>query len=173
MHLAMNFAVFQLGWFSSVLGGANQLPWIGPVAVLVAVLIHLSRAERPQAELLLILSCGTIGAVFDSMLVAAGWIVYPSGVFFELAAPYWIIAMWMLFATTLNVSMQWMRARPVLAALMGLIAGPLTYLAGEKLGGLQFVNAAAALTALAIGWAVMMPVLMRLATRLNGVRVTQ
>ena len=78
--------------------------------------------------------------------------------------------MWMLFATTLNVSMQWLRARPLLAALMGFVAGPLSYVAGEKLGGMTFVNETAALAALAIGWAVMMPLLMRLATRLNGVR---
>ncbi len=173
MHMFMNFAAFQVGWFSSVIGGASQLPWIGPVAVMLAILLHLYFARRPQAELMLIVSCGLIGAAFDSLLVAAGWVSYSSGIFFEYAAPYWIIAMWMLFATTLNVSMRWMNGRPVLAAAMGLVAGPMSYVAGNKLGAIEFVNETAALAALAVGWAVMLPLLMRLAERLNGVRVTQ
>jgi len=173
MHLLMNVAAFKVAWVSSVFGGAQQLPWLGPIAVLVAVVLHLQRAQRPQSELMLILSCGLIGALFDSFLVAVGWVAYPSGVFFEFAAPYWIIAMWMLFATTLNVSMQWMRERPLLAATVGFFAGPLSYLAGQRLGAIQMVDQTAAMLALAIGWAVMMPVLMGLATRMNGMRTAQ
>ncbi len=173
MHFFMNIAAFKVGWLSSVVGGASQLPWIGPVAVLLAISLHLYFARRPQSELMLIVSCGLIGAAFDSFLVTAGWVSYSSGVFFEYAAPYWIIAMWMLFATTLNVSMQWMSGKPLLAAVMGLVAGPLSYIAGNKLGAIEFVNETAALSALAVGWAVMLPLLMQLAERLNGVRATQ
>ena len=169
MHLLLNIAAFKVGWISSVMGGAMQLPWIGPVAVLLAVALHLNFARRPRSELLLIVSCGLIGASFDSLLVAAGWVSYSSGVFFEYAAPYWIIAMWMLFATTLNVSMQWMRYRPVMTAVIGFVAGPMSYIAGEKLGAINFVNETAALVGLAVGWAIMLPLLTRLASRLDGV----
>ena len=31
MHFVMNFAAFQVGWFSSVIGGASQLPWISDI----------------------------------------------------------------------------------------------------------------------------------------------
>ncbi len=173
MHFVMNLAAFKVGWLSSVVGGANQLPWLGPIAVLVAVSLHLYRAERPQRELLLIGTCGVIGAAFDSMLVSTGWVSYSSGVFLENAAPYWIIAMWMLFGTTLNVSLQWLKANPLVAALTGLIAGPLSYLAGQKLGGIELVNQPAALATLAVGWALMMPLLMQLATRMDGVRAVR
>jgi hypothetical protein len=136
---------------------------------LIAVAFHLVRAERPRPELLLILSAGVIGAFFDSLLVIAGWVTFPSGMFSEILAPYWIITMWMLFATTLNLSMRWMRGRPGLAAAFGFVGGPLAYLAGHKIGGIQFVDQMTALAVLAIGWAVIMPLLMRLGELLDGI----
>ncbi len=76
--------------------------------------------------------------------------------------------MWMLFATTLNVSMRWLRGKPVLAAAFGFFGGPAAYLAGQKLGGIVLVEQTTALAALAIGWACMMPVLMWLSENLDG-----
>jgi hypothetical protein len=84
-------------------------------------------------------------------------------------APYWIVTMWMLFGTTINLSMRWMRGKPLLASAFGLVGGPLAYLAGHKIGGIQFVDQAAAIAMLAVGWAVMMPLLVRLGERLDGV----
>jgi len=74
----------------------------------------------------------------------------------------------MLFGTTLNVSMRWMRGKPRLAAFFGLYGGPAAYIAGQALGGIVLTNQVAALAALAIGWAVMMPILMWLSENLDG-----
>lgn len=168
MFMLINFAAFEIAWLSSVIGGAQQMPWLGPVAVCIALAIHLSAARNRFEEVVLVLSCALIGAFFDSLLVAAGWVTYPSGLFSDYIAPYWIITMWMLFATTLNVSMRWLRGKPWLAAFFGLCGGPTTYLAGQKLGGIVLVNPAAAYLALAIGWAIIMPVLMWLSENLDG-----
>ena len=81
MFLLINFAVFQLAWLSSVLGGAMKMPWLGPVAVLVALTIHFKAARRPFEEFVLVISCALIGAAFDSMLVAMAWVTYPAGLF--------------------------------------------------------------------------------------------
>ena len=172
MLLILNVLAAQIGWFGSVFGGAHQMPWIGLLAALVALSIHFFYARRPAEELILILSCAAIGAIFDSALVAAGWVGYYSGQFSDVMAPYWIITMWMLFATTLNVSMRWLRGRATLAAIFGLIGGPLAYIGGEKLGGIDLVNQFAALAALAIGWAVMMPILVWLAETFDGMSET-
>ena len=168
MQVFINFIAFQFGWFSSVLGAARDMPWIGPLVFLVVLLIHLRQARRPELELGLVIACGLIGTWFDSLLVAFGWVAYPSGQFRSFMAPYWIITMWMLFATTLNSSMGWLRGRLVLASVMGGVAGPMSYVAGQKLGGIEFVEFGAAIAALAIGWAVLMPVLTVLAERLDG-----
>jgi hypothetical protein len=169
MSLLINIAAFKLGWLSSVIGGAQDLPWLGPMVVSFAVAFHLFRAQRPSSEFVLIVSCGLIGAVFDSALVAAGWVTYPSGMFSEVMAPYWIVTMWMLFGTTINQSMRWMRSRPLFASAFGFVGGPLAYVAGHKIGGIQFVDQPAAVAMLAVGWAVIMPLLMHLGERLDGV----
>lgn len=168
MFFLVNFAAFEIAWLSSVIGGAREMPWLGPLAVLVALAIHLSAARKPVDEVLLILACTFIGAGFDSLLVASGWVSYKTGLFSEYLAPYWIITMWMLFATTLNVSMRWLRGRPRVTALLGLAGGPMTYLAGEKLGGIVLLNPVVAMLALGIGWAVILPALMRLSETLDG-----
>lgn len=168
MLLITNIVVFQVAWLSSVVGGAQQMPWLGPVTVLVALMIHLKAARKPLEEIVLVITCALIGAAFDSMLVAAGWVTYKSGLFSSYLAPYWIITMWMLFATTLNVSMRWMRGKPKLIALFGFYGGPAAYIAGQELGGIVLTNQVAALVALALGWAVMLPFLMWLSENLDG-----
>jgi hypothetical protein len=168
MQLLVNFIAFQFGWFSSVLGAARDMPWLGPAVFMAVLLLHLKQARRPGLELGLVVACGIIGTWFDSVLVASGWVTYPSGQFSPMMAPYWIITMWMLFATTLNRSLGWLRGRLLLATALGGVAGPASYLAGEKLGGIVFVEPMLAISALAVGWAVLMPVLMLLAERLDG-----
>lgn len=167
-RILLNFVAFQLGWFACVLGGASDLALAGTLAVAVVVGVHLALARRPGPEALLIAAVATVGLAWDSALVALGLMIYPSGNFAPGLAPHWIVAMWALFATSLNLSMGWLKGRPWLAALFGAVGGPLAYLAGERLGGLQMPDPVAALGAQAMGWAVILPLLTRLAARLNG-----
>lgn len=172
MQILINILGFKIGWMSSVLGGAREMPWLGPAVLLAVLVLHLRQANRPDLEFGLALACGIIGVWFDSILAASGWVAYPSGQLAPNIAPYWIIAMWMLFATTLNRSMSWLKGRPALAAAMGAVTGPLSYYAGSRLGGIEFVSPVAATVALAVGWALIMPVVVLLAERLNGFEAT-
>ena len=52
--------------------------------------------------------------------------------------------------------------------MLGGIAGPLAYLAGVKLGAMVFLQPLAATIALAVGWALAMPWLAWMASRLDG-----
>ena len=164
----VNYVAFQAGWFACVIGAANGLPIIGLVVVLLAVLLHLSWATRPLRELQLLTICALIGLTFDSMLLATGWISYPDSILVMGLAPPWIVAMWVIFGSTLNLSMSWLRGRSWLAAIFGAIGGPLSYLAGQKMGAISLVNQSAALTALAIGWAIILPLITALATHFDG-----
>ena len=76
--------------------------------------------------------------------------------------------MWGVFATTLNLSLRWLKGRWFIAILSGAIAGPLAYYAGARLGGVVFTEQMTALIALSLGWAVLMPLLMALSQRLDG-----
>ena len=163
-----NFILFQIGWFACVLGGAHDRPWLGAGIALTIVAWHVGRAARPREELILVLLSGGIGAVADSVPVAVGWVRYASGTVVAGAAPVWLVTMWMLFATTLNVSLRWLRRDPLVAIGLGAVGGPLAYWGGARLGAMEFAAPVAATAALAFGWAVLTPVLVRLARRFDG-----
>jgi hypothetical protein len=97
-------------------------------------------------------------------------VTFPNGMLVEGTAPHWMVALWMMFATTLNVSLAWMKRSLLLAAALGATGGPLAYWAGAALGGLSFAPGydARALWFLAIGWGVLTPALVLLARRWNG-----
>ena len=170
MATFMNFILFQVAWFACVLGGAHEAPWVGPAVVAGVAAYHLSRAPNPKAEFSLLALAAVIGAAFDSALAATGWLSYPSGQWHPMLAPYWMVALWVAFATTLNVSLSWLKGRLLLALAFGAVGGPLAYFAGAKLGGVTFHEPALALTALAFGWATITPTLVLIATQLDGWR---
>ncbi len=170
MRLLINIVVYQLCWLACILGGASGLPLAGVAAVALAVGWHLYLADDPRPEIALLVIAGVVGAAWDSLLVAAGWLVYPSGTLLAGTAPYWIVALWVGFATTFNLSLRYFKRRLWLAALLGAIGGPLAFLAGERLGGVVFTDTTIALAALALGWSVLMPLMMLAARRLNGFR---
>jgi len=167
-RIVINFIAFQVAWLACVLGGAHEQALAGTLFVGGVIVLHLVLAQRRLPEVALIAFAACIGFIWDSWLVAAGLMNYPAGNFAPGFAPYWIIAMWALFATSLNLSMAWLKGRLKLAALFGAIGGPLAYLAGERLGGVQIPDPVLALGMQALGWAVLLPLLTRLASRLNG-----
>jgi len=165
--IAFNVVLFQLGWFACVLGAANDLPALGPIVVLGVVAWHLLSSKQPGAEFALVVAAVVIGALFETLLVWGGWTRFENGVPAAGLPALWMIAMWPLFATTLNVSLRWMRGRPVLAALFGLIGGPLAYFGGAQLGALELATLSVALTVIGLGWALLTPALLLLASRLD------
>ena len=168
MNVLINAVAFKIAWVSTIFGGANELPMLGPLVILVAVSIHLFRSAEPHRELTLVVIAGFIGLVWDSIMVAAGWVSYASGTIIAGLAPYWIVAMWMLFATTLNITFRFLHTKFGLAVLLGGIFGPLSYFAGASAGAVTLNEPFIALSALSIAWAVLMPTLIWLARQLDG-----
>jgi len=170
MPVLVNFLLFQAGWFLCVWGGAQHLPWLGVGATAMIVCLHAYAAPRPGVELALVAGVAVLGLAWDSALVAAGLFVYPSGNVLAATAPVWIVAIWALFATTLNVSLRWLKTRLWLAALLGAGGGPAAYYAGAQLGGVALGNVPVALLAQAAGWTFIMPLLVAMSNRLDGMR---
>lgn len=164
--IALNVTLFKLGWLSVVFSAAAGLPEIGVAAVALVTLIHLQRASRKGDELVVLAAAGLIGLAWETFLVQVGALSYSQTGAGEALAPYWIVSMWVLFATTLNVSMNWLRKNLVVAAVAGAIGGPLSFLAGEKIGAVTVHDAGVWL--IALGWAVLLPIVAALAGRYNG-----
>ena len=64
--------------------------------------------------------------------------------------------------------MNWLKARMVWAAVLGAVSGPLSYWAAVRMGAATFDKPLAAVAALALGWAAIMPLLLMLAKRNDG-----
>ena len=165
----LNFVIFQIGWFSCVLGAANGSPWLGPLVASAVVLFHLLTSEKAINEVRLVLIAVTIGLVCDGLLLNSGWIKYNSASAYAGIAPYWILAMWAIFATTLNLSMSWLKDNLLLSSILGMIFGPLSYFAGQRLGAIEIQDFGSSVIALSIIWAVAMPLLMFAASRFDSV----
>jgi len=168
--LIFNLALFQIGWWALVLSAAQGRPLIGLVIVALILAWHLGLVRPLASEALLIGLAALIGLSFDSLLIATGWVSFgpPTPVAAPTTAlpPPWMVALWANFATTLNLSLVGLQSRPGLAALLGLVGGPLAYWGGASLGAMTFVSPLPALIALALGWALLTPLLLALAATL-------
>lgn len=161
-----NFLLYQIVWFTCILGGAGGLPLIGIGLALLICALHLAMARRPATELKIILLTGLLGGAWEYLVVNQGWVRY-AGAGNSGFAPAWIIALWLAFATTFNVSLRWLQDRLALASALGLIGAPLAWLAGQRMGALELAEPRQALVMIGAGWAVLMPMLLYLTRRLT------
>ena len=166
-----NFVVFQTAWVAAVLGAAHDVPLWGTAAVAAAIGWHLAVSARPAQEARLVALACVLGFVVETAAVWQGHVSYPSGQPFATLAPYWMVALWGLLAIALNVTMRWLKPRLWLAALFGAVGGPMSFVGGVKLGGAAFVHETAALATMACVWALLMPALVWVSNRLDGVAV--
>ena len=164
----VNFVAFQLGWFACVLGAAHAYPWLGVWVAIVIVAGNIAWSARPFAEAGFIALALLAGAAWETLLLASGALQYSAGSLLPGLPPPWILALWALFASTLNVSLGWLQGRWLLAAVLGGLSGPASYWAGARLGALNIVDPLIFVLMLAAGWAVLTPALLALARRLSG-----
>jgi hypothetical protein len=159
----VSLVAFYLCWFACVGGAARGVPWVGPLAVALYVILHLrtipSGAERTRQAWLLA-AAGGAGYAADSILVLSGVLTFPPHAVLGWPSTVWMVALWVLQAAVLGGVMSWMRDRFVLAAALGAVGGPLAYLAGERMGAAMLGPARpVALAAIAVEWALAMPLL--------------
>jgi len=169
MRRLLNFAMFYLGWFACVVGAARGHLWLGPAMVAAFLFVHLSLAANRAQETRLVLVIGFFGFVVDTLQASAGLYAFTHSRVAPWLCPLWMVALWMIFATTLNASMAWLAGRFGLAAALGALCGPVSYLAGARLGAIELSsNPLASLGGIAIVWAVAMPALLAIRDRLSN-----
>jgi hypothetical protein len=160
----INFVSFYVGWVACVAGAGRGRTMLGPVVV--AALLALQLLLRPHAarEALLILVVGVLGWTVDTTQALLGVFSFGTTSPVPWLCPLWLVAVWMMFATTLTASMRWLNGRYAVAALFGAAGGPLSYYYGLRLGAIEFnTNIVITLVTLAVVWAAVMPVLVWLA----------
>jgi hypothetical protein len=167
MALLVNFIGFQVGWFACVLGAANDKELLGMIIALGVIIFHAVTQDDSRKELKLVLVAVVIGLFWETWVLNLDILRYPSHPDALFWPPSWLIMMWALFATTINLSMGWLKSRWALAVLMGAVFGPLAFIGGEKLGAVVFLDSTLSIITLSVGWGLLMPLLLWTAERIN------
>ena len=161
MHPIVNFVAFYVGWLVCVAGAGRGWTWAGPVAVSALLLVHLTWSPHRAHEAALVFAAGVLGFAVDTLQASAGLYAFTGTSVFPWLCPPWMVALWALFASTLNSSMAWLAGRYRLAVVLGALCGPLSYLAGERLGAITLSSSTpTSLGGIAVVWALAMPALL-------------
>tara|TARA_B100000519_G_scaffold182129_1_gene174886 strand:+ start:159 stop:680 length:522 start_codon:yes stop_codon:yes gene_type:complete len=139
MKNIFNIIGFQVSWWGCVLGVKSGMTYLGPLLMLCFLTVHIVRFLDNYSEIKLIILFGIIGTIIDTSMAYSEILIYngkytPETFF----APLWITSMWCGFSATINHSLQWLRHRYFASVLLGVVSGPLSYLAGIKFGAIEF-----------------------------------
>jgi hypothetical protein len=153
-----NYIGLQVGWMACAIGAAQEMAWLGPLVVALYLGLHIYWSPKRIMELRFIVLAGLIGLVVDSLKKITGLISYAGDIPIAWLAPPWIIAMWLLFSTSMNGSLSWLKGRYMLAVILGAIFGPLSYVSGARLGAAEFnFNFWITIGILAVVWGLVVP----------------
>jgi hypothetical protein len=167
----INYALYQIGWFACVLGGASHRPWTGFLVAMILVGVHLALSVERSLEVRLVIRATAVGAVVEAIQIATGTYRFTSGTVSDALAPPWLLAMWAQFATTFRFSLRSVIMRPVPAVLFGAAGGPLAFLVGDRLGAVTLLPPLAyGLFRLSICWAMALVVFSAVVRRVTGPR---
>lgn len=156
-----NVLGYQCAWWSCVASAAADRPALGMAASAAFALATLALGGRWREDLRTLAIALPLGFGMDSAFAASGWLVYAAGPWSPLA-PGWIAAIWVAFAMTLNHSLAFLRSHLPIAAVLGLLGAPLAYsTAARGFGVLAFADPAPqVLVALALAWALLLPLVL-------------
>ena len=159
----LNVTIYQVGWFCCVLGTAWGFPIAGALSGLSLAGLHLLLSVSRKNEALLMLAACLLGILVDSVQQALGLFTFTRDPTWPLWLPLWVFVIWAQFATLFHYGLHWLSGRYLLAAMLGLVGGPLAYWAGIRMGAASFGdNPPLTLVTLAMVWAMVMPLLCRL-----------
>jgi len=167
MYRFVNALGFHAGWWACVasVGFDRQAEALAFCAALVAA--HLRHCASPAKEMQLAVLAMAVGIAVDSTLQYFSVIRF-LGLSVAGLSPLWLWMLWVLFATTLNSSLGFLQTFSwKVSAAMGLVFGPVSYIAGAKLGAADFDYSTAHILALAVIWMVVLPALVRVARQMQ------
>lgn len=162
-----------MGWFVCIAAVRYDLEIPALLFCSALVVAHFYFTHSPRKEFKLALMCLGLGIVMDSSLQYFsvihfyGWSLNPF-------SPFWLWMIWVMFALTLNASLSFLQNHHwLLSALAGLMFGPLSYLAGTKLGAAAFNETLLPTAVLAFIWMITLPLLVFISkTLLSQTEVT-
>jgi hypothetical protein len=163
----INLLAYQTTWLIAVTGARHGMTWPAGLAAAILCAGHIATSSYRGLDVRLIALSALLGAFLDGFFASTGLLQYspPNPAVPLVAAPLWILALWIAFSTTLTRSLGWLRGQMGLTVLFGAVGGPLSYLAAARGWAVIAFPAPAwrGLIGLSIGWAVAFAILVRAA----------
>jgi hypothetical protein len=137
----LNSTCYTLGWFWCVYCGIYVHPFLafsGGI-LLIVLQLFITKLFEPNlysSDLVLALSATLLGILLEMVFISIGIVHYAGA--YSIFPPIWIIPLYPLFALVINHSLKLIKKSYLLAFLLGFAGAPLSYIAGQKLGGLTF-----------------------------------
>jgi hypothetical protein len=127
---------FQVVWFACAWGISHQYPLLPLLLSLVYLNTFMSKQSDKKAAYLFLGKFLILGFIVDSLMGALGLMTfmssYPQPL--EWVQPWWLSFIWLCFAASAKSSFSWLEKRRLIAVILGVIAGPIAYLSGQKFG---------------------------------------
>ncbi len=155
-YKVINLLLFQAIWFTAAFGQSQYL-WI--LGLLLGALVILP--QHMMKEIKVVLLCGGLGIAMDSVLALSGILII-SDTNDMLPIPMWFMAIWLGFAATFRHSLNAMLKRPLLMVGLAVVVAPLNYIAGARLGALEFgLPTLQSAMVISFSWLVVTPMLIK------------
>jgi hypothetical protein len=157
MRKWVHVAGMQGAWFAAALLASTPWHLVGALANVVVLAVHVASSGALPRELSR--AAFALGLGFAVELVqqeVGGLAAEQAGVL----PPLWLLSLWPVFASAMmqGNSLAWVTRRLPLAAVLGAIAGPVSYAGGARLGALR-MDGMRSVVCVGVCWAVAMPTL--------------
>ncbi len=125
----LNFFLFQVAWFAAIFLH-NNLGAIICFAITIISFFFLTNFSTRKAFVNIIISL--FGFINDLLITKMNIISTDS-------FPFWLAAVWLVFVSTFDSSLSWLRQKNVFfIAIIGGIGGALSYYSGARLGAINY-----------------------------------
>lgn len=152
--------LWQLAWFAAILGAARDLPWLGPVAALPALI--LAYRLQPALSLRLGILALCLGWIVDGLLGLSGLAIFRAGPLDGRLPPPWMLTLWALYALAFLACLGWALKFRWLPPLLAALSAPGAYLGGAALGALVLpADRFLTIVAIAVGYGLATTLLIR------------
>ena len=165
--IIINVIGFYICWWLTIYGAVSQFYYIGPLATLIFIILHLYKVTNHKKEDIFLLISFFLGIFIETLLLNLNIIIHKGVLVQYNIAPLWAISLWICFATTLLHSFKWLSKRYLISSLLGLLSAPMIYFSMYSLGVIEFgVSKILVILFTSVLWALIVPLFIYISARI-------
>lgn len=137
LTILLNLVAYDACWTVAMFGAGRAWWWAGPVLIVLSTAGQLLLGPSPARLGAIILAGSAVGVISDIAASALGLFTFNGS-----RAQFVLVffALWINFGTTLTPTLRFLWRRPLGAALLGAVGGPLAYWVGRKIGAITLAD---------------------------------